>query len=644
MKSVGGHEKARNFGPAADEILESHQRTDRFGEPMAEWREEGFEEGTKMRRIFCGAIALATLLTIELTLSRGQVAAQPALADRLFGVGFVPPDSFELVAIDPVTGGMTTLSTLSGVTAVGRSAFDSASQRYFLQVLDSSFADRLLVIDTQTGTVLANPLLPPGQGLGTLQFEPTTGRLLGDMFIAATPTGANWLVAINPLTGQVAPVGALSGVPVGNSALDAATRRYFLPILDSPFTSRLLVVNTQTGAVLGSPLLSTIPSSLEFDPASGRLLGVAFISGSPTLVTIDPVTGQLTPVATLPVLGPTSPPVSALDAVTHRFFLSAFDSSLSKRLLVVNTQTGTVLANPSLSKELLSLEFGPPAFLNFPLKGTSPGVDEQLDADSAPITSVFDHSMKNQNGDYLLYGGCGADINNCDKIVTAYSLEEGRREFGRIEDCYAQDGLLDFFISGFYVGPGGIGTQYLCYDNHPGFDYRASLRTEVYAAVDGAVHYPHSMVGIRPGEAYDRFHVLELIPDGAPGYRIYYLHLATHPTGESATKDDSEGCPNPRVTLPLPEGSRVQAGCLIGLSGDAGVPGAPHLHFEVQSVVPREQVPLRIWDIVQCRDTEDPPVLGKGCIPVDPYGWAGGLAQSDPYTPLTSVINLRLWR
>lgn len=52
---------------------------------------------------------------------------------------------------------------------------------------------------------------------------------------------------------------------------------------------------------------------------------------------------------------------------------------------------------------------------------------------------------------------------------------------------------------------------------------------------------------------------------------------------------------------------------MIGISGDTGSPGAPHLHFEVRKNV------------------------NGTYIPVDPYGWMG--SGPDPY-PLATNINL----
>ncbi|MFL6388886.1 MAG: SBBP repeat-containing protein [Terriglobales bacterium] len=287
------------------------------------------------------------------------------------------------------------------------------------------------------------------------------------------------------------------------------------------------------------------------------------------------------------------------------------------------------------SRDGFLLKFVNSRFLRFPLRGTAPGKDEQLTPATAPIITVFDHSMESEAGNYQIYAPATPD-----GVVQAFSTDRG---IGTPEKqgCY-QDGGKDFSIDiPNYVGPRGIGSTSLCYDNHPGFDYRAALGTEVYAAVNGTVHYPINIVGIRFGDlAFKKYHVLELVPDDPLPYKIFYLHLLTHPqTGEVIQKNDNTGSSCPAtVSLPLPEGTPVKAGCLIALSGAAGAPHGPHLHFEIQKVLPLEDVPEGIQKLVQCLDD-----IRKACVPVDPYGWSGN-SDDDPYTMLTTIALSSLWK
>jgi uncharacterized repeat protein (TIGR03803 family) len=254
--------------------------------------------------------------------------------------------------------------------------------------------------------------------------------------------------------------------------------------------------------------------------------------------------------------------------------------------------------------------------LRFPLRGEMPGQNLDLDPYKATINAVFDHSMMSSY--------------DCDRQVQDYTGELGDRDRSAFHiECrrgYGQDLAQRFYINGHYAGGGDV--FHLYYDGHPGIDYRAARNTEVYGAISGRVYYPKEVAGLQKNTAYDKFHVLELIPDSFPDYRIYYLHLETHPaTGLSINVSDTTGgeCP-PIVTLPLPdvpEGYPVKAGCLIALSGQAGTgtkkDPAPHLHFEVQ----------------KCST--------KGCIPTDPYGWDGDPNQQDRYSLLTGERSVNLW-
>ena len=275
--------------------------------------------------------------------------------------------------------------------------------------------------------------------------------------------------------------------------------------------------------------------------------------------------------------------------------------------------------------------------LGFPLKGLSPGLDQHLTPENASINSVFDHSMKDRRGDYRLYGTTGTD-----NVVVAYTSEIGAKIKGsddyKNSGCYKQANNQSFIVNGHYTAA-RFPTNYLCYDGHPGIDFRAAKGTEVYASVSGTINYPQNIIGLRApkGKAYKKHHVLEIIPDGFPEYKIYYLHLYTHPAAKlNVTKNVTiPGCPS-SVTLPLQNGTHVSKGCLIALVGDAGSPKQPHLHFEVQKVAPPSEIKESARDYLKCID-----IPNMDCVPVDPYGWES--SSPDPYFNLTNVTHVRLW-
>src|SRR5437762_48942 len=80
--------------------------------------------------------------------------------------------------------------------------------------------------------------------------------------------------------------------------------------------------------------------------SSGRLLTVRFAPPAYTtsaLFAIDPSTGVSTQVGVLPDSYSLSQGVSAIDPATHRLFVTG-----NNRLVVVDTQTGALVANPAL--------------------------------------------------------------------------------------------------------------------------------------------------------------------------------------------------------------------------------------------------------------------------------------------------------
>jgi murein DD-endopeptidase MepM/ murein hydrolase activator NlpD len=311
----------------------------------------------------------------------------------------------------------------------------------------------------------------------------------------------------------------------------------------------------------------------------------------------------------------------------------------------------------------LTAQDNPLPVLTFPLKANLPNRDQHLTAATAKANSVFDHSM--YNADTQRYG-----IYTCDKTVTAFTgttaiYGPGLPIFG--QGCNAgykvQDQQNPPPIS---LAPDmtytGWGTpNHLFYDGHPGLDYQAAMDTQVYAAVSGMVHYPTRIVGLGyPAAAY---HTMEIVPDHAfgtpPAFLFYYLHLDTYVGQQKMPVNDPDPLPGCAATvqLPLDEGAHVEEGCLVALSGKTAPPifhFLPHLHFEVDRVVPSFMVSARFG--ARAADACIDGVVGQGydCVPVDPYGWTGtatqcdagtGLAISgDPYFCLTGVQSQRLWR
>jgi murein DD-endopeptidase MepM/ murein hydrolase activator NlpD len=343
----------------------------------------------------------------------------------------------------------------------------------------------------------------------------------------------------------------------------------------------------------------------------------------------------------------------------------------------------------------------------FPLAGQEPYGNKKSNPPGAGIITLFDHSLRTSSqagigGNPLTAALYGA---SCDDAVLAFSGQIGLQQYGQDtttcdEAGYEQDSNGDKFdINGInYVGDasdrknGHTPTQYLNYEGHPGIDFGAKY-VPVYAAASGIVFYPYRAVGSGKGktnyDTYCRFHTLAEIPDSAAAYRIYYLHLRTHPNGlglqgfppDPSCKINKYNSPGQQVpitpvtdcytlngqtfmpaTLPLPPNVHANAGCQIAVSGDAGVPGAPHLHFEIQQIVPSAAISPTTAAVIKnflCwnENNQYKGYTSSYCLPQDPYGWTypttacGDVSQwppngtyiTDDWACLSSVPSQRFW-
>lgn len=285
-------------------------------------------------------------------------------------------------------------------------------------------------------------------------------------------------------------------------------------------------------------------------------------------------------------------------------------------------------------------------FLAFPLAGLAPG--------TVAIASVFDHHVRPDptSGAPLFY------TNDLDGVVVDYRGEEGLASLGSDKsaccpsyanvETNAKGKPKQFVVNGNYVGGGSL----LSYDGHSGYDFGASLRTQILAPADGLLFIPTEDPITRrsdPTGAINTFNVMAI--DHGNGFVTWYLHVGC----EAGTVG-----PGGKVVCPAPEDYRglknrknqthtcspsqlTHGGCLvhrgdvIGLVGNMGLSATStvaHLHFEVR--------------IGLTTTPNSPPVCAlPSCRPVDPYGWnpkAAAPVQKDPYSVyLDGLANVRLW-
>jgi murein DD-endopeptidase MepM/ murein hydrolase activator NlpD len=236
------------------------------------------------------------------------------------------------------------------------------------------------------------------------------------------------------------------------------------------------------------------------------------------------------------------------------------------------------------NSDILSWDFSSPGvsgFLSFPLRGMSPGVNQNLTPQTAQINTAFDHLMLEATGHFSIYG--------CDKQVEDFAGEIGnvkpspfhvlcRRGYQNVQSGFK---FLQNVANPLCCNYSG--NPYLYYDGHPGFDFQSGFGNQVYAAASGTVSYPTtsqlSAAGLYVGGNPDVYNAMEL--DAGNGYKIFHLHLSTHSrniatqqpltvdlTGQNfvATKTGKPGTRTPG-TLPAPSP--------LSISGQVTLNGQP---------------------------------------------------------------------
>jgi hypothetical protein len=236
------------------------------------------------------------------------------------------------------------------------------------------------------------------------------------------------------------------------------------------------------------------------------------------------------------------------------------------------------------------------------------------------MTSVLDHSMKKETSGVYAYG---ATIDEIDGIVRAFTGEKGvavPMSPKRLQGCYPKDDGGSFSVMELYTGTTEDNcnpAQGLNYDDHPGYDYVAGFGTPVHAAAGGTVV---KMPNVNGG--FDR-----CIPKGIPAGCEAWGWIGIEHAGGYVTQYGHLSKVYDKFLIP---GATVVEGEPIGLSGDKGVEGSPHLHFEV--------LKENILDIRTVKAAND----AKAYSFVDPYGWKG--TGIDPLETTTGIQNVRLWK
>ena len=271
-------------------------------------------------------------------------------------------------------------------------------------------------------------------------------------------------------------------------------------------------------------------------------------------------------------------------------------------------------ASLALLAALTPIWFAPAAhcsttgFLQFPLRCSDASCTINYRKEGAytanSMNSVLDHHMKLNSSNYYPYGKYSSG--GGDKIVVAFNGETaGGSSSSSDESCVTGTIYIhpDYKPKARLTNDSGCGTGYTSYDEHPGYDYKASRGTPVYAAADGVVISTTCYLGNAGSGTCAEWGALAI--NHGNGYFSQYLHMDT--------------------TITTSPGQKIKAGQQIGTVGGrcgSGCSLGPHLHFEVRHIGP---------------------AIGAEAYPVvDPYGWVGG--GTDPLYSARSITPANLWK
>ncbi len=404
-----------------------------------------------------------------------------------------------------------------------------------------------------------------------------------DFIVQATVTPAITSVSPNPVTGsnsqQPFTINGNNFVSGCNVTLrDLSTGEVFPNRAISSFSANQIVVNPNFTTAAHNWSVEVInpggATSGQFNFTVGAPVATPTITG----VSPNPVTGSSS-AQPFTILGnnfASGCNVTLRDLSAGQSFPNRAISSFSANQIIINPNFTTAAHNWSVevinpngasSGQYAFAVVAPGGgfYLSFPLANRTPY--------TATINSVFDHAT-----------GSG--------VVIAFTGEKGEEQYGRLsqsDPSFKQANGNNFSVTGNGHYSGGGFPNYLSYDGHQGFDYRTrdadqdpvNGRVNVMAAAPGVVHWI----------AGSQYNTIEI--DHGGGYTTRYLHLYSRQAGL--------------------DGVTVTRGQVIGISGDTGSLGSPHLHFEVR----------------------------LNGVAVDPYGWSG--VGTDPYKTATGIESVNLW-
>jgi hypothetical protein len=250
-----------------------------------------------------------TALFISSCLAVLAAGIQPSAASASAGgTLFAVFGETQIVALDPTTGGMTTVADLTDPSlqfgsTIDNLVSDAAHHRLFGDQVRFNFdPDRvpaffetyqIVTVDTQTGAFTTSPDMPQRLNLA---FDSSTGVLFG----LTTECCPFQVFRVDSETGGEALLATIAGeTQVSNLAIAPALHVLYVAQRTPdvfPATSTLLAIDTATGAITTGPPLDRGIFLLAYESSSSTLYGKTFSIPSQQVVSITTATGTETPI------------------------------------------------------------------------------------------------------------------------------------------------------------------------------------------------------------------------------------------------------------------------------------------------------------------------------------------------------------
>ena len=188
--------------------------------------------------------------------------------------------------------------------------------------------------------------------------------LLSFLFCQVTFSQTEYLVRVNPYTGQHSFVDSIPGVVYiasGKNTLDEVNGRYIFTGLDSNYNASLYSVDLNSGATISSPSfpvgLSQFDNigSLIFNNSDSTLYGLMYENASQTeyLVSIDPASGVHTIIDSISGVLYVTTGTEVIDEVNNTYSFRGTDASRSaSNFYTVDLTTGALLSNPTFPNSI----------------------------------------------------------------------------------------------------------------------------------------------------------------------------------------------------------------------------------------------------------------------------------------------------